>query len=144
MGRIISTEIPGTMRNRLLKLAYLTSNKLIKQEGLSNESKDLTAFIVILFTKISDLVDQTAKAWEDRNYWLKSDLFQKQWAWVSARREELENALFKNDWPSILAVASSVISNTNISLKESRFFRTEPWKGAYLELQVSQPKNVRL
>ena len=142
MSRLISTEAPGAMRNRLLKLTYLTSNELIKQNGLCSKSKDMAAFIVLTLTKISDLVDQTAKAWEDRNYWLKSDLFQKEWTWVSGRRDELEQAMKENDWPLIVRVSTEILSNSTVFKKGTRFSQTEPWKGAYSELLSRKNKKV--
>jgi len=143
MSRLISTEAPGTMRNKLLKLTYLTASELIEQTGLNNKSKDMAAFIVLSLTRISDLVDQTASAWEEMNYWLKSDLFRKEWAWVSVCKEDLKNALLENDWPLIVEVINAVLIYTSVSSKRTRFSQTEPWKGAYLELQARQHKIVR-
>jgi hypothetical protein len=143
MSRLISNETPGTIRTRLLKLTYFTSRELIKQNGLNNESKDMAAFIVFSLTKISELVDQTAKAWEDRNYWSKSDLFRKEWTWVSACKEELEHALLENDWPLIVNVATAVLSNTQPSHKSTRFSLSEPWQGSWMELQSRHNKKIR-
>jgi len=142
MSRLTSTESPATLRNRLLKLANFTSTELIKQNELSIKSRDMAAFIVLSLTKISSLVDQTAKAWEDRNYWMKSDLFRKDWAWVSDCREELEHALIENNWQVIKGVASAVSCNSNLSSKSSRYSHGEPWLGSWKELQSRQIKRV--
>lgn len=140
MSRLISTETPGTIRTKLLKLIYFTSAELINQNELNNESKDMAAFIVLSLTKISKIVDQTVKAWEARNFWLKSDLFQKEWAWVSECRKEFEQALKENDWSSIKSVGNAVFLKTNLSSIGTRFSQTEPWKGAWAELQARQIK----
>lgn len=142
MSQLTSTESPATLRNRLLKLANFTSTELIKQNALSITSRDMAAFIVLSLTKISSLVDQTAKAWEDRNYWIKSDLFRKDWAWVSDCREELEHALAENNWQVIKGVASAVSCNSNLSSKSSRHSHGEPWLGSWKELQSRQIKRV--
>jgi len=140
MSLLTSTESPATLRNRLLKLANFTSTELIKQKALNSKSRDMAAFIVLSLTKISSLVDQTANAWEERNYWIKSDLFRKDWAWVSDCREELEHALAENNWKIIIGVASAVLRNSNLAPKSSRYSHGEPWIGAWKELQSRQIK----
>ena len=140
MSRLTSTETPATLRRRLLKLIYSTSNELINQNGLSSRSRDMAAFIVLSLTKVSSLVDQTAKAWEERNYWIKSDLFYKEWAWVTTNKEDLEHALVDDAWQTIVNVTSAMLSKSNLFPKSSQFPLGEPWQGAWKELQSRQSR----
>ena len=43
--------------------------------------------------RLSNSVEETAHAWEERGYWTKADSFRREWAWLEPTLGEFESAM---------------------------------------------------
>ena len=132
---IKNQESGTTLRNRLSRSIVLAIRLLMEQGAPGEASFDKVAFVVLALYKLSESVDQSATAWEKRDYWVKADAFRMEWEWTLACAERLKAALFAQDWPAIaseLIVAGQKLHKVQISPKNRI---GEPWVGAWLALQ---------
>ena len=66
-------ESNSTLRNRLMKSIVLAIRELFKKSEFDDDSLDLISFIIVALNQINDTIEQSAVAWEKRNYWIKAD-----------------------------------------------------------------------
>ncbi len=72
-------ETGATLRNRLSRSIVLAIRNLMGQAAPDSSSLDMAAFIVLALESIIQSVDESASAWEKRDYWLKADQFRREW-----------------------------------------------------------------
>ena len=69
VSRIIHSKgSPTTQRNRLRRSIAEALRRLLIKTEFDAESKDLTAFIVFCLRDISKNINQSAEAWQKKNY----------------------------------------------------------------------------
>ena len=135
---IKNQESGTTLRNRLSRSIVLAIRLLMEQGTPGEESLDKVAFVVLALHKLDESVDQSATAWEKRDYWVKADAFRMEWEWTLGSAERLKAALFAKDWPSIaseLIVVGQKLHKVQISPKNRI---GEPWVGAWAALQKQE------
>ena len=128
---IKATESGTTYRNRLSKSIVLAIRKLMQKGQPDRESLDMAAFVVLALERIEESVDNSATAWEKRDYWLKADRFRMEWGWTQPIRLALEKAVLAKDWstiPSELILVAQNFGKVEVSDKNRL---GEPWKGAW-------------
>lgn len=104
MSRIMYTDgTPAQKRNSLRRTIAEILRRLGAKSALDAESKDMLAFIALALWQIAEGVDQSASAWEKRDYYLKADQFRREWEWVSSASDRLRAALREERWNDILA-----------------------------------------
>ena len=95
------------------------------------ETRDVLSFLALCLAELGDSIEETARAWERREYWLKADRFRAEWLWVGRIREELETALRAPDWARAFACGTelaSILAERNLRVANSK---ATPWKGAW-------------
>ena len=134
MSRIIATESVGQQRNRLRRTIAETLRRLATKPVFDQESLDLAALIVFSLRRLEEGVEQTASAWEKRDYWLKADRFRREWEWIDESAYALESALLlgrEDEVPEILITLFPRFSDITIA----RYTRSaELWEGCYQRL----------
>ncbi len=134
MSRIIATESVGQQRHRLRRTIAEALRRLATKPAFDQESLDLAALIVFSLRRLEDGVEQTATAWEKRDYWLKADRFQREWEWIDESAYALETALLlgqQDQVPDILITLFPRFGDITIA----RYTRsTELWEGCYQRL----------
>ena len=115
MSRVINPESAGKDRTRLSKAIVLAVRELAKQKDISEETKDLAAFIALALRTIADGIDASVVAWEKRDYWVKADRFRMEWMWSGQYADKMKVAIFTNDWGTGYTIKA------NISLNEADF-----------------------
>jgi hypothetical protein len=93
LTRIIATESVGQQRHKLRRTIAEALRRLATKQIFDQESLDLAALIVFSLRRLEQGVDQTATAWEKRNYYLKADRFRLEWEWLDDTAYALETAL---------------------------------------------------
>ena len=134
MGRIVSTERPGKIRNQHRRTVAETLRRLSQKSQLDDEAKDLAALIVFSLHGIADTVDQTIDAWEKRDYWMKAERFREQWRWLEPITDEL-SAIVGGDgegrWGHLPAILAQLIPHfADVTIKKMTR-RPTLWRGAY-------------
>jgi cytochrome P450 len=134
MSRIISTERPGKIRNQHRRTIAEALRRLSQKSQLDDEAKDLAALIIFCLHGIADTVDQTIRAWEKRDYYLKAERFREKWRWVDPIADELSaivGGVNEDRWerlPDVLARLMPYFAD----VKVKRMTRKPTlWQGAY-------------
>lgn len=135
---IKTIESGTTTRTRLSKSIVLALRTLMAQGKPTELSLDLVAFIVLALERIGESVNQSAQAWEKRDYWLKADQFRMEWAWAERSYKALYPAVLAQDWTEIvpeLAKLAQPLGKVKVSANHRL---GEPWIGAWQALVQNQ------
>ncbi len=138
MSRLINGPNPGTERNQLRRTIAEALRHLMSKKKLDDESKDMVALIVYSLRGIAAGVDQSARAWERRDYFVKADKFRIDWEWAEKYANKLEVIMrgeLWNDLPLALAELAPKFSDITVT----KFVRTDAlWKGRYRQLMLEK------
>lgn len=132
---IKTTESGTTLRNRLAKSIVLAIRTLMQKGEPDKESLDMAAFVVLALEKIAESVDQSATAWEKRDFWLKADRFRMEWDWTLSYKTSLETAVLAENWaeiPLLLVQIASKLGSVEVAAKHRL---GTPWVGAWKVLK---------
>jgi hypothetical protein len=134
VSRLINGTNPSTERNQLRRTVAEALRRLMTKKKIDDESKDLVALIVYALRGIAHGVDQSARAWEKRDYFVKADKFRMEWAWAEKYANRLEMILRGQLWGELpLALAELAPKFSDITI--TKFVRTEAlWQGRYKQL----------
>ncbi len=131
MSRVISTDKPGSTRNQHRRTVAEALRRLSQKSRLDQEAKDLAALIVFALHGIANTVDQTAEAWDKRDYYMKAERFREQWRWLEPLTDELSSVIYESRWEQLPAVLARLMPHfADVTIKQM----TRPpslWEGAY-------------
>lgn len=138
MSRI--TRIDGTptqQRNAIRRTIAEILRRMSEKKTIDAETKDMLAFIVFGLRSMDQSIDQSATAWEKRDYYVKADQFRRDWLWLPGAADRLEDILRTDDWstaPIELAGLAARFSDIKVTA-----FTKPPalWQGAYKKLLAS-------
>ncbi len=134
MSRIVDTGGVGQERNQLRRTIAESLHRLVRRPQFDEESRDLAALIVFSLHHLQKGVEQTAAAWENRDYFLKADRFRREWAWIEETNFALETALLLGQWDKVPEILTSLIPRFS-DVTISRYTRSESaWQGCYQRL----------
>ena len=136
MSRVINPDSTGKQRAQLSKAIVLAVRELARQSDVTDQTRDLAAFIAIALQIIADGVDVSVTAWEKRDYWIKADKFRMEWAWAGQIAGKLRASVLSEDWAAV-AVLSAQIAQKLAKVQVSENHRLgKPWVGAFKELNA--------
>ena len=138
MSRI--THIDGTptqQRNAIRRAIAEILRHLSTKQAIDLEAKDMLAFIVFGLRSMDQSIDQSATAWEKRDYYIKADQLRREWLWLPDTAERMEDILRSDDYrtaPIELAGLAARFSDIKVTT-----FTKSPtlWQGAYKRLLAS-------
>jgi len=134
LSRVINPESAGKDRTRLTKAIVLAVRELAKQKEVTNEAKDLAAFISLALRTISEGIDVSVAAWEKRDYWVKADKFRMEWMWSGQYADKMKVAIFTDDWGTIAVLMPQIAQKFNKIVVSDNHRLGKPWAGAYKQL----------
>lgn len=112
MGRITNTgETPAKKRNAHVRSCAETL-RLLAQKDLARfdaEAQDMTAFLVFHLRGIYETIDESAHAWDDRNYWKKAEALRETWRWSRTAARALEPLVVADRWAEVPPVLVGLI-----------------------------------
>jgi len=138
LSRLINPDSAGKDRTRLSKAIVLCVRELAKQKDITNETKDLAAFIALALQTISEGIDVSVAAWEKRDYWVKADRFRMEWMWSGQYAEKMKNAVLKDDWGTIAMLMPQIATKFSKVMVSDNHRLGKPWMGAHKQL-LSNP-----
>jgi hypothetical protein len=107
----------------------------MKQSEPNALTKDLTAFVVLALTEISDNIDVSVAAWEKRGYWVKADKFRLEWEWAGNYANTLKKALLAEEWGSVAMTSAKIAQKlSKVTVAEHHRLGT-PWVGAWKSIK---------
>jgi hypothetical protein len=143
LTRIIATESVGQQRHNLRRTIAEALRRLATKQTFDQESLDLAALIVFSLRRLEQGVDQTATAWEKRDYYLKADRFRLEWEWLDDTAYALETALLLGNHdrvPEILVTLFPRFADITIA----RYTRSSKlWEGCFRRLQSGEASKSR-
>ena len=134
MSRVINPESAGKDRTRLTKSIVLAVRELAKQKDITDETKDLAAFIALALRTIANGIDVSVAAWEKRDYWVKADRFRMEWMWTGQYADKMKVALFTNDWGTVAMLMPQIAGKFNKVVVSENHRLGKPWVGAFKQL----------
>src|SRR5215217_5131992 len=134
LSRVINPESAGKDRTRLTKAVVLAIRELAKQKDITNETKDLAAFISLALRTIADGIDVSVVAWEKRDYWVKADKFRMEWMWSGQYADKIKVAIFTDDWGTIAMTIPQIAQKLSKIEVSDNHRLGKPWVGAFTQL----------
>ena len=131
MSRVISTQAPGKVRNQHRRTIAEALRRLSQKPRLDDEARDLAALIVFCLHGMADTVDQTVKAWEKRDYWMKAERFNEEWRWLEPVADELGAVIYEGRWEQLPAALAQLMPHfADVKVKQMTR-KPDLWRGAY-------------
>ena len=131
MSPIINPESAGKERTQLSKAIVLAVRELAKQTDITDEARDLAAFIALSMKSISDGIDVSVAAWEKRGYWVKADRFRMEWLWTGSFADKMKTALLADDWGTIAMLMPQIAQKFSKIVVSENHRLGKPWAGSY-------------
>ncbi len=136
MTRIISTgDTPAKIRSAQMRSCAEVLRLLAQRNGFDDEALDMLAFLIFNLRGIYKSIDESALAWDDRNYWKKAETLREKWRWSRTAAEKLTKSVRTKKWqviPEILVGLVPYFSDITI-VQMTR--DADWWVGAYGALQ---------
>ncbi|HEX2620522.1 MAG TPA: hypothetical protein VHL11_10250, partial [Phototrophicaceae bacterium] len=101
MSRVINPDNPGKKRNQLMRTGAELLRRLSQKSGIDDDARDMLAMLVFCLREIDDGIEESSKAWEKRDYWIKAEEFRQRWAWAGQSADELKSMIFREDWAAL-------------------------------------------
>ncbi len=137
MSRIINFgDTPAKRRNAHLRscaevLRLLAQNQSLASSTFDEEAKDMLAFLVYSLRGIEETIETSAQAWDDRNYWKKSEKLRDDWRWTRQVAEQFESLMLEGRWLEIPPALIGIIPRFQ-SITVTKMMRdSDWWVGAY-------------
>jgi hypothetical protein len=139
MSRLIQIENQTTVRNRNRRSIAEMLRLLMQKQSFDEEARDMAAAIVFLLREIYEGVEQSAVAWEKKDYWLKAERFMREWRWTLAAAADMDDVIRHEAWdllPELLADLSPRFDDLKIKTLTRD---VTLWRGAYNRLLAESP-----
>ncbi|MCL4877687.1 MAG: hypothetical protein KJ064_13585 [Anaerolineae bacterium] len=134
MSRVVNPDNPGKKRNQNRRSCAEILRHLSQKSSMDDESRDMLATLVFLLRDIHEGLEDSAAAWEKRDYWIKAEQFRQRWAWVQLAEHRLEMLIRGEDWDKVPQEIVKLIPNF-ADINITKFTRdSELWNGKYQEL----------
>ncbi len=139
MGRVINTDSAGQQRSYHMRTAAELFRRLSQKDSLDTEAKDMLATLVFSFREIEGGIEQSAAAWEKRDYYLKADELRRRWDWTARAADDLQAILIGERWNDVPAAMARLFPHVS-DVTVTKFMRKEKdWLGNYARLIAEQP-----
>ncbi len=138
MSPIINPESAGKERTQLTKAIVVAIRELAKQKQVTEEAKDLAAFIALALKNISEGIDVSVAAWEKRGYWVKADRFRMDWVWTGQVADKIKAAILTEDWGTVAMLSAQIAQKFGKIVVSENHRLGKPWVGAFRQLASNQ------
>lgn len=143
MSRVVNTDGPGKRRNQLMRTAAEVLRLLSQKTEFDAEARDMASLLVYCLRQIDAGIDDSALAWEKRDYWVKAEQFRARWAWAGRAAEQLNLLVSGGQWDQLPSVLAGLLPHFT-EIKIVKLTRNpELWQGAYERLMAEQRVSTR-
>jgi len=105
MSRIVNTGQTPAKRRHAHRRSCAEVLRLLAQKRLTDhfddEAKDMVAFLVFNLRGIYQTIDESAHAWDEKNYWKKAEALRERWRWSRTAARTLEALILDDDWGAV-------------------------------------------
>ena len=139
MSRVINPDSTGKQRNQLMRTAAEILRRLSQKSDVDAEVKDMLAMLVYCFREIDEGIDQSAQAWEKRDYWVKAEELRQRWGWPGDVADQIQAMIYQEDWNKMPPIMVKLLPRF-ADIKITKLTRNESlWEGAYERLLKEKP-----
>jgi hypothetical protein len=139
MSRVINPDNPGKKRNQLMRTSAELLRRLSQKGTIDDEARDMLAMLVFCLREIDDGIEESSKAWEKRDYWMKAEEFRQRWMWAGKAADELKDVIFREDWAALPPMMLKLLPYF-ADIKITKYTRDESlWSNAYERLAEEKP-----
>ena len=139
MARLINTDTPAKARHEHMRSCAEVLRILAQRPAFDDEAKDMCAFLVFNLRDIYRIIDESAHAWDERNYWKKSEKLRHDWRWARLAADELESRILDNRWSDVPEYLITLVPHFSGISVSSITRDADWWCGALRALQRRQP-----
>jgi hypothetical protein len=150
MGRIIHAgDTAAKRRHAHLRscaeaLRLLAQNPALGAGRFDDEAKDMTAFLVFNLRSIGETIEESARAWDDRNYWKKAEKLRADWRWAPAAAADLEKLALDGRWPEVPPALIALVPRFQTVTVTQQTRDADWWAGAYRALRKQARDKVEV
>ncbi len=113
--------------------------RLSQKSEIDADAKDMLAMLVYCLREIDEGIEQSAQAWEKRDYWVKAEELRQRWGWPGAVADQLLSMILKEDWNQLPTLMVKLLPRF-ADIKITKLTRNESlWKGSYERLVREKP-----
>lgn len=135
MSRVINTNSPGKRRSHLRRTSAELLRRLSQKQDIDDDSKNMLALLVYCLRDIHEGIDESASAWEKRDYWMKAEEFRERWRWSGSLAKELETIVLQENWQELPSIMLKLFPHF-ADIKINKYTRKENlWQGCYKQLK---------
>lgn len=139
MSRVINTDNPGKRRNYQMRSAAELLRRLSQKGEIDADAKDMLAQLVFCLREIDEGIEESSKAWEKRDYWMKAEEFRQRWMWAGQAADELKDLIFSERWADLALMMAKLLPKF-ADIKINKYMRSESlWQSAYSRLAEEKP-----
>ncbi len=114
MARLIKTgETPAKRRHAHLRSCAEVLRLLAQRPRFDEEARDMTAFFVFNLRGIYRTIDESAHAWDERNYWKKAEALREKWRWARTAAADLERLIRAGRWDEVPPLLLALVPHLN-------------------------------
>ncbi len=141
MSPVINTDSTGKERNQLMRTAAEILRRLSQKTDIDSDVKNMLALLVYCFREIEAGIDQSAQAWEKRDYWVKAEELRQRWSWPGDTADQIQAMIFNEDWNRMPPLMVKLLPRF-ADIKITKLTRSESmWEGVYDKLMREKPKS---
>ena len=138
MSRIVNSESAGKDRTRLTKVVVISVRELLRQQEVSDLSRDLIACVLRSLDAIYETIDASVAAWEDRGYWVKADHFRMEWQWTKIIADKMRPLVYEENYGELIPLMVQVMQALqSVKVSENHRLGT-PWTGQWQLLMAER------
>ncbi len=138
MSRIVNSESAGKDRTRLTKVVVISVRELLRQQEVSDLSRDLIACVLRSLDAIYETIDASVAAWEDRGYWVKADRFRQEWQWTKIIADKMRPLVYEENYGELIPLMVQVMQALqSVKVSENHRLGT-PWVGQWQLLMAER------
>ena len=137
---VINTDSTGKQRNQTMRTVAEILRRLSQKQVVDDEVRNMTAMLVYCLREIEAGIDQSATAWEKRDYWVKSEELRQRWMWVGDMADQLRSMIYSEQWTLLPPIMLKLLPKV-ADIKITKMTRDVTlWDGVYDKLMQEKPE----
>ncbi len=136
---VINTDSTGKQRNQTMRTVAEILRRLSQKQVVDDEVRNMTAMLVYCLREIEAGIEQSATAWEKRDYWVKSEELRQRWMWVGDMADQLRSMIYSEQWTLLPPIMLKLLPKV-ADIKITKMTRDVTlWDGVYDKLMQEKP-----
>jgi len=136
---VINTDSTGKQRNQTMRTVAEILRRLSQKQVVDDEVRNMTAMLVYCLREVEAGIEQSATAWEKRDYWVKSEELRQRYMWVGDMADQLRSMIYSEQWTLLPPIMLKLLPRV-ADIKITKMTRDVTlWDGVYDKLMLEKP-----